>query len=179
MNFKRYITKLKIAYCFSWMIVGLLFLTHNGIAKETSLTSQWRVYQNSRFHYQICYPPFMIPQGEAENGDGQIFLAKDGATIRVYGSNSLNILYHNDFEKMILEVSHSVLGDAGRITYRTSHSRWAIVSGYDKDGNIVYMKLLKGTDGQAMVALLTYSETLESRYNSLSVKIATCFKAIE
>ena len=30
----------------------------------------------------------MVPQGEPDNGDGQKFLARDGAELVVYGSNN-------------------------------------------------------------------------------------------
>ena len=38
----------------------------------------WRVNCRYRFGYLISYPSdLLIPQGEADNGDGQKFLAKD------------------------------------------------------------------------------------------------------
>src|ERR1041385_1585764 len=51
----------------------------------------WKVYTNVRFHYSICYPQdLLVPQGEAENSDGQKFVAKDGAKLIVFGRNALN-----------------------------------------------------------------------------------------
>jgi hypothetical protein len=49
----------------------------------------WKWYGNVRFHYAICYPEnLLLPQGESENGDGQIFRGKDGARLTVYGRNN-------------------------------------------------------------------------------------------
>lgn len=42
-------------------------------------------YQNARFNYTIDYPFFLKPQGESENGDGQIIKDKN-AELTVYGS---------------------------------------------------------------------------------------------
>ncbi|CAI3948852.1 unnamed protein product [Commensalibacter communis] len=166
---------MKKVYFFVWMIVGALFVNDSGIAKEISLTSQWHLYHNSRFHYQICCPLMMIPQGESDNGDGQLFTAKDGASIRVYGSYRLD----QDFKKIVTEISQWMVGGKGRITYRSYHPQWAVVSGYDKEGKIFYTKLLKGTEDRIMVVVLTYSAKLKFIYNPLSATIASCLKNTE
>ncbi|CAI3952584.1 hypothetical protein [Commensalibacter communis] len=166
---------MKMVYCFVWMIVGMLLVNDRGIAKEISATNQWHLYYNSRFHYQICYPPMMIPQGESDNGDGQLFIAKDGASIRVYGSYRLD----QDFTITANQISQWMVGDKGRITYRSYHPQWAVVSGYDKAGKIFYMKLLKGTEDRIMVVVLTYSAKLKFIYNPLSATIASCLKNTE
>ena len=48
--------------------------------------SGYVTYYNSRFEYSIKYPvKVLVPQEEAENGDGRVFLAKGGAELRVWG----------------------------------------------------------------------------------------------
>lgn len=42
-------------------------------------------YYNERYGYGMEYPDILIPQGEADSGDGQAFVSGDGsATLRVY-----------------------------------------------------------------------------------------------
>src|SRR5437588_5064694 len=49
--------------------------------------SDYRTYTNARFGYSISYPAsVLVPQGESDNGDGQIFRSRDGhAEMRVFG----------------------------------------------------------------------------------------------
>ena len=55
--------------------------------KGTKKDARWKSYTNARFAYAVRYPPALFPQGEADNGDGQIFLSRDGhAELLVYGS---------------------------------------------------------------------------------------------
>src|SRR5258706_14209851 len=49
--------------------------------------NDYKTYANARFKYSISYPTdLLIPQGESENGDGQVFREKSGSVeMRVYG----------------------------------------------------------------------------------------------
>ena len=71
---------------FSLVFAALTFM-------PSSAASALESYANARFGYTVEYPAdLLVPQGEAENGDGQAFDAKKGtAKILVYGSyNALN-----------------------------------------------------------------------------------------
>src|SRR5256714_15334892 len=57
-----------------------------GVAAAASQTffstpqNNYKTYANARFKYSISYPAdLLIPQGEAENGDGQGFREKSGS----------------------------------------------------------------------------------------------------
>ncbi len=65
--------------------------TQNQQPSTSNPTSQYSTYTNVRFSYSICYPTgILIPQGESANGDGQQFLAQNGAAkVLVYGSNAV------------------------------------------------------------------------------------------
>ena len=48
-------------------------------------------YHNEKYNYKMEYPDFMIPQREADNEDGRIFINKDGNNrIYVYHDKRLN-----------------------------------------------------------------------------------------
>ena len=56
-----------------YLLLSLLILSSPLAAVET-----FQTYHNSRFDYSIDYPAnLLFPQGEAPNGDGQIFASAD------------------------------------------------------------------------------------------------------
>lgn len=58
-------------------------------------------YHNEKYDYKMEYPDFMIPQRESANGDGRIFISKDGNNrIYVYHDKRLNY----DTEESISDV---------------------------------------------------------------------------
>jgi hypothetical protein len=48
------------------------------LAMASSAQAADRTYANARFGYTIAYPAELIPQPEAENGDGRAFRSRDG-----------------------------------------------------------------------------------------------------
>ena len=61
------------------------------LATGPALSQDWGFYMNARFGYVIDIPPGYSGEGEADNGDGQIFNADDGTQLlRVYGANALD-----------------------------------------------------------------------------------------
>lgn len=66
----------------SLVIIFLLTFTFQIVGQ-----SKYKFYNNARFGYSISYPSdLLVPQGEAENGDGQKFLSMDkSAEMLVYG----------------------------------------------------------------------------------------------
>lgn len=65
----------------TYFLIGLLFLSacNGNISKINKQQSnvKYETYHNERYEYSVEYPDFLIPQGEAYNGDGQKFLSKD------------------------------------------------------------------------------------------------------
>ncbi len=56
-----------------YFLLALLLLAPFAPAAEN-----FQTYHNSRFDYAIEYPAnLLIPQGEADNGDGQVFVSPD------------------------------------------------------------------------------------------------------
>ena len=67
----------KITLLFSAL---LLFAACNGNPGKTDTQQSnvtYRTYHNHRYDYTVEYPDFLIPQGEADSGDGQKFISED------------------------------------------------------------------------------------------------------
>ncbi len=132
----------------------------------------WKVYTNVRFQYSICYPgDLLVPQGEAENSDGQKFLAKDGAKLLVFGQN--NAL--NESLKDALEDTASRLaGASGKVTYKVIKPGWFVVSGQNGPSTF-YAKTVYAHD-QFKSFELTYDGAESSVYKPVVARLVRCFE---
>jgi hypothetical protein len=131
----------------------------------------WKTYTNVRFQYSTCYPQdLLVPQGEADNSDGQAFLAKDGAKLLVYGRN-------NDLKQTTKEVSEETAsrlkGSSGKVTHQTIRPRSFVVSGVNK-GNTFYEKTVYDR-GQFKSFEITYDSSLSAVYGPVIQKLSACF----
>ncbi len=131
----------------------------------------WATYANSRFAYSICYPKNLLePQGESPNGDGQKFLAKDGAQLLVYGSNNaLNESINDIFNR----TASRLAGSSGKVTYKAIKPSWFVFSG-QQGSTIFYAKTLYAKD-LILSFELTYDSSQSSVYNPVAGKLASCF----
>ncbi|HEY8964187.1 MAG TPA: hypothetical protein VIN59_06985 [Alphaproteobacteria bacterium] len=144
------------------LIILLLLLPFSAYAQGTHL---WQDYTNVRYAYSICYPAdLLIPQGEADNSDGQAFIAKDGAKLIVYAS-------YNAAEKTLGDALNDVSGD---LSYRRLANDWFAASG-TQDGKIFYTKTMFN-DGQFTSFKLTYDQAQADVYNPLIKKLLGCFE---
>src|SRR5262245_33668081 len=100
-------------------------------------TPTYKTYHNARFDYSISYPGDLLePQGEADNGDGQTFRAKDGrAEMRVWGQYNVN----NQSLKTAYEKTLSEWGDG--VSYKVMQQNWFVVSALVK-GRIHYRRVI-------------------------------------
>lgn len=131
------------------------------IDKDVSLHTHF--YVNNRFGYSISYPENFIPQPEADNGDGRVFLSHDGLIeIRVWGS------YHPSFEEAYQE-----LLDEKQVTYRVKKNQWFVVSGIE-DKNIFYQKTFSGRHALYSVRF-TYPKRMNSTFSPLLETIVRTF----
>jgi hypothetical protein len=99
---------------------------------------EFRAFCNARFGYRIAYPSDFAPQGESQNGDGQVVIGKDGAELRVWGG--YNVLQETPVSALKETLRHC--REQGRqVTYRTVGQGFFVVSGYEADGTrIFYLK---------------------------------------
>jgi hypothetical protein len=94
-----------------------------------------QTYINARFGYRIAYPSDFSPQGESQNGDGQVFIGKDGAELRVWGG--YNVLQETPVSALREALRHC--RQQGRqVTYRTVGQGFFVVSGYEADGTRIF-----------------------------------------
>ena len=145
-------------------------VTASQIAFAAPPQNNYQTYANARFKYSISYPAdLLIPQGEAENGDGQVFKEKGSSSVemRVYGGyNALNETLRARYEKLIREW--------GNVSYKVLRKDWFVVSGM-VNGKIHYQKtILRGDTFKTFQ--IEYDAVRGSTYNEVTDRIAKSFK---
>jgi len=131
----------------------------------------WKVYTNVRFEYSICYPQdLLVPQGEAENSDGQRFLAKDGAKLVVFGRN--NVL-NESLKDVQEETGARLAGASGKVTYKAIKPDWFVVSGQNEQ-SVFYGKTLYARE-QFKSFELTYGSSTFAIYKPVITRLVGCF----
>src|SRR5271155_242727 len=96
-----------------------------------AVADDWRYYQNARFQYTICYPhDLLTPLGESDNGDGQRFVGRTGATLAVWGGyNALD----QTIDQIETNTVNRLTGYSGTVAYLLREPTWSVVSGVTKD----------------------------------------------
>ncbi len=98
----------------------------------------FQTYINARFGYRIAYPADFTPQGESDNGDGQVFTGRDDAELRVWGSHNI---FQETPARAMREELRRCAENQRQVTYRTVGKGFFVVSGYESDGaRIFYLK---------------------------------------
>jgi hypothetical protein len=142
-----------------------------GQRATTDANLVWKWYSNVRFHYAICYPGNLLqPQGESENGDGQIFRGEDGARLSVYGrNNALN----EKLSDVFAETQSRLVGRSGRVTYKLLKSTWFVVTGLN--GPIIFYVKTIYSDGQFKSFQLIYNRSSAAVYFPVVRRMNSCF----
>lgn len=144
------------------------------VATGPAAALDWQDYGNARFGYRICYPAdLMTAQPEADNGDGRVFSAGSGASLRVWGS-------YNAAEEDIAAIVAGVAGP-GKVSYRSATKDWVVVSGRS-GAEIFYAKVLLEKDAKGAVETirafrLTYPAGEAKTYDAVAARLAKCFSA--
>ena len=133
--------------------------------------NNYQTYANARFKYSISYPAdLLVPQGEADNGDGQVFKEKGNSSVemRVYGGyNALNETLAGRYEKLIREWGNGV-------SYKVLRKDWFVVSAM-VSGKIHYQKtMLRGDTFKTFE--IEYDAVRGSTYNEVTDRISKSFK---
>jgi hypothetical protein len=134
----------------------------------------YHTYANARFKYSISYPAGVLyPQGEADNGDGQKFLSKDGrATMLVYGGHKLDAVSLSEIYEATLK--QKGLNGAGRdVTMKLLKTDWFVVSGYAGEKVFYQKTMLKG--GVFKTFIIEYDREQKSFYDPITACIARSF----
>ena len=133
--------------------------------------TNYETYHNARFAYSISYPSdLFIPQGEAENGDGQKFLSRDGKVeMLVYGSNNalnqtLRARYHDETK----------VRENRKVTYQVLKPEWFVVSG--TEGNKVFYEKTILHNGAFKAFRIEYEKAAKAVWDPIAERISRSFK---
>ncbi|QAY78277.1 hypothetical protein [Sphingosinicella sp. BN140058] len=155
------------------LLAALALSTAAHPASAAALPDRWKTYINVRYGFAICYPSGLFEaQGEADNGDGQVFKARDGAELRAFGTN--NVLDRSLAAEFAAQV-RSFIGRNGKITYRVTRPGWEVVSGTNGGSRLFYAKTFARND-QFITFQLTYSKAATQRYRPVVDRLAQCFR---
>ncbi|GLQ77346.1 hypothetical protein GCM10007881_08620 [Mesorhizobium huakuii] len=130
-------------------------------------------YVNARFGTVCTFPDeiFTDRQPEPENGDGQVWLSADGASLTCSGI--LNV--DDDTPKGFVAAEKASKEPGYTVTYGKTGKNWAVLSGM-KDGKIFYERRLFGRDGVIRTVWIDYPPALKSKYDPLVGAIAGSLK---
>ncbi|BAB48108.1 hypothetical protein [Mesorhizobium japonicum] len=130
-------------------------------------------YVNARFGTVCTFPDeiFTDRQPEPENGDGQVWLSADGASLTCSGI--LNV--DDDTPKSFVADEKASKEPGYTVTYSKTGKNWAVLSGM-KDGNIFYERRLFGRDGVIRTVWIDYPPALKAKYDPLVGAIAASLK---
>jgi hypothetical protein len=146
--------------------------TNHPFLSTLSAQAKYRSYSNARFGYSVSYPAgILIPQGESQNSDGQIFRSPDGkAEMRVFGR------YNVQDETLRSAFNQAVKGEdsSGRkVTYKLLKGNFYVVSGH-QNGKIFYEKtMLKGDAFKTF--MIEYDESQSTTYDPITSRVARSF----
>lgn len=131
-------------------------------------------YVNSVYRYHISYPDnHLIPQGESDSGDGQVFVSKDKlCELRVY-RDTRDILY----EGAILKKSfrEDIDGfDKDSISNSEQTDNFYIIEGKN-NSEIFHQKTFLRKDNLLVTAIFTYKPEVSDVYSPL---VAPIFSSI-
>lgn len=139
----------------------------------------FKKYQNVRFGYEISYPSgLLLPQGEAENGDGQRFASKESdVEMLVWGSyNTLEESLISNYQRDIREKSKD--NSDKRVTYKQLKEKYYVVSGYIGE-KIFYQKTIHVEKVDAFLTFyISYPIKKKKKYDPLVSKISKSFRYI-
>jgi hypothetical protein len=132
----------------------------------------WADYNNIKYAYAGCYPKGIFTgQGESDAGDGQAFIAADGANITMYGAYGTDGLR----DEMTADKTY-FFGAAGRPTLQVLKPGYFIFSGY-KGEDIVYEK--KILSGDVFVTFsITYPKAHRALYDPLIAPMLKCLELL-
>jgi hypothetical protein len=150
---------------FSFILCGIVIFSFTRVFAQT----KYKTYSNARFGYSISYPSDLLePQGEATNGDGQKFIAKDSsAEMLVYGR------YKLDSNDTLKKMYNETIADSGNASYKVFKSNWFVVSG--KKGDKIYYKKTMLSRDKFLTFEIEYDEAKRSTYDNITTRIVKSF----
>lgn len=164
-----------VLFAMALLVIGGFGLFGVPAVKAQELASDhhdWKVYTNTKYQYAICYPEDLLaPQGESDAGDGQTFLAKDGAKLIVFASLGLADI---PLKQRVNSVISDLTGTSGKVTYKLVKPNWFVISGQKQQ--MVYYTKATYTRDHFKQFILTYNVGQSSVYDPVIKRLASgCF----
>lgn len=133
----------------------------------------WQLYTNNRFRYSVEWPADVLEaEGEAANGDGQVFSSADGSfTMRVFGRN---LVESKGLKDIYREQKNEFSG--AEITYDRLGDEFYVLSGR-RDGMIFYEKTFLH-DGILKRLSLRYPQQRKEEFDPVVERISGTFGGV-
>lgn len=142
----------------SILIYALLAIAQTGSAHA------WNRYENARYGTILSYPAgYFAQRTESANGDGVTLTARDGATLRIFGTSN------PEGAAPAAYVDTLIRGDARyrHLRYRLVRPGFAVLSGTD-GGRLFYERYAFGDPSGAVHAfVLDYPAAARARYDPI------------
>lgn len=125
-------------------------------------------YRNDRFGFVVRYPKaHLVPQPEADNGDGRAFRQRGGrGIVLAYGS-----FMPEDQTDLMRAIEREA---GGKITYRVVRANWFVLSGHRAKGQDFYHKAVRET-GAWWNLVFTYDKAAAPTFRPLIEAMAPRF----
>lgn len=124
------------------IVLAFVYLQDDDVTYET--------YTNQRYQYQIKYPSTFAPQGESQNGDGQVFEGEN-ASLRVFGTQ-------NVADSTLRQIAEGYINATGESLVLDEEAPYGVTLRAEQD-DIVQATRAISLAGQAVgVAVLRYQE---------------------
>jgi hypothetical protein len=161
-------------------VTRLAVATLLAVTTASAAAPVYDVYCNARYGYCVAYPrTHLLPQGESDNGDGQVFLSRDGkAKLTVWGEHL--VVSGDSLAARYAQRSRSRAASKGiparTVTYRLSRPDWFVVSG--KQGTTIFYEKVIYKAGRSVLAsfTLTYPQETAGTYDPVAAKVAASFR---
>ncbi len=152
-------------------ILLLLALSSVATLAAADQTLDVQHYVNTRFGYELSYPAMLVPQGEADNRDGQRFVSHDAeATLLVWGS-------HNVFDDSIATLFRRESQTPERtVTYSVVRDRFFVLSGFAGE-DIFYTKTIHDSQTDTFATFhFTYPRQRKKEFDPVVAILSKSFR---
>lgn len=131
---------------------------------------RWETTGNAKFEFTMCFPAdLMTPQLESDDGDGRIFLAKDGTELRVWGTfNTQNLTP----EQALANQTKYIEKDGGNVSYKVARADWLVLSG--TMGDRMFYQRASYDKVRFASFRLTYPKAHVAKWKPIAAHLSTC-----
>ena len=157
-----------------WVLPAILLL----VAAAPAQDAGWKRYDNARFGYSVCYPPELVPQREADDGDGREFKSRDGkVTARAYGGYEMTVNGNKASLSAELGYALDYAKQKGYVVgYKVVKPHAFVLSGQSPSGMVWYRRTIDVQD-RAVTVEFEYPQGLKPQMDPVVAKMSACLVA--